>query len=162
MNFLATIPSKNCPQGLEYLTIIDQLFVKEQIHEQIATFDRNSKYTITNYIDQVVYIAAKENNCCAGLPFSVEIKDPYKRQTVLCFSRPALDCDLSSYPFWECRAPPENFNNHIGTVEQEWSILTTFSIKNETGVAVMQIEGPFVNTCGDVEYKVKDNFSFFV
>ena len=45
----------------------------------------------------------------------------------------------------------------IGTVEQEWSILTPqFSIKNEAGDTVLRIEGPLCtfSICGDVEFKV--------
>lgn len=51
-------------------------------------------------------------------------------------------------------APPGNL---IGTVEQEWSILTpSFSVKDASGETVLKIEGPVCtySICGNVEFKV--------
>ena len=45
----------------------------------------------------------------------------------------------------------------IGTVEQQWSILTpSFLIKNAAGESILKIEGPFCtfSICGDVEFTI--------
>jgi hypothetical protein len=54
----------------------------------------------------------------------------------------------------EVSAPPGSV---IGSIEQEWSILTPqFNIKNAAGDVVLKIEGPVCtfSICGDVEFKV--------
>jgi uncharacterized protein YxjI len=56
----------------------------------------------------------------------------------------------------EVSSPPGTF---IGSIEQEWSLLTTeFNIKNSAGDTVLRIEGPLCcafGICGDVEFKVR-------
>lgn len=54
----------------------------------------------------------------------------------------------------EVYAPPGTL---VGTVEQEWSILTPqFKIKDAVGGTVLRIEGPLCtfSICGAVEFKV--------
>jgi hypothetical protein len=54
----------------------------------------------------------------------------------------------------EISSPPGNV---IGSIQQEWSILTPqFNIKNAAGDVVLKIEGPICtfSLCGDVEFKV--------
>jgi len=54
----------------------------------------------------------------------------------------------------EVTAPPGTL---VGTVEQEWSLLTPqFKVKDAAGNVVLQIKGPFCtySICGDVEFKV--------
>lgn len=56
MNIPQGIP--NCPPGLEYLTTIDQLLVKQKVEllEAITGFETNNKYTIKNNLGQKVRI----------------------------------------------------------------------------------------------------------
>lgn len=86
----------------------------------------------------------------------MKIMDIYKNQ-VIHLNRP-LACDSCWFPCclqsMEVSAPP---GNHIGTIQQEWSILCpTFAIKNAAGETVLRIEGPLCtfSMCGDVEFKV--------
>jgi hypothetical protein len=54
----------------------------------------------------------------------------------------------------EVSSPPGTV---IGSIEQQWSILTPqFHIKNAAGDVVLKIEGPICtfSICGDVEFKV--------
>lgn len=54
MNIPLGIP--NCPPGLEYLTTIDQLLVKQKVEllEAIIGFETNNKFTIKNNLGQKV------------------------------------------------------------------------------------------------------------
>lgn len=55
MNIPQGIP--NCPPGLEYLTTIDQLLVKQKVEllEAFTGFETNNKFTIKNNLGQKVY-----------------------------------------------------------------------------------------------------------
>lgn len=46
----------NCPPGLEYLTLIDQLLVKQKVNllEVMTGFEQNNKFTIKNALGQNV------------------------------------------------------------------------------------------------------------
>ena len=46
----------HCPPGLEYLTTIDQLLVKQKVEllEAFTGFETNNKYTIKNSLGQKV------------------------------------------------------------------------------------------------------------
>lgn len=160
----------HCPPGLEYLTTIDQLLVKQKVEllEAFTGFETNNKYTIKNSLGQKVYWAVEENDCCTrnccgpARPFEMKVMDTY-RNTVLHLHRP-LACSSCCFPCclqnMEVSSPPGSV---IGSVQQEWSIFCpTFAIKNAAGDTVMRIEGPFCtfSLCGDVEFKVKFLHSF--
>lgn len=51
---------QNCPPGLEYLTTIDQLLVKQKVEllEAFTGFETNNKFTIKNSLGQKVTIGA--------------------------------------------------------------------------------------------------------
>lgn len=154
----------NCPPGLEYLTSIDQLLVKQKVEllEAFTGFETNNKFTIKNSLGQKVYWAAESNDCCTRnccgphRPFDMKIMDIHKTQ-VLHLYRP-LRCDSCCFPCclqtMEVSSPPGNV---IGTVEQNWSIFTpSFDLKDQTGQTVLKIEGPLCtfSLCGDVEFQV--------
>lgn len=54
MNIPLGIP--NCPPGLEYLTTIDQLLVKQKVEllEAFTGFETNNKFSIKNSLGQKV------------------------------------------------------------------------------------------------------------
>ncbi|XP_039486595.1 phospholipid scramblase 1 isoform X2 [Drosophila santomea] len=154
----------NCPRGLEYLTTIDQLLVKQKVEllEAFTGFETNNKFTIKNALGQKVYFAAEDNDCCTrnccgpGRPFDMRVFDNFQ-QEVIHMHRP-LACSSCLFPCClqsiEVSAPPGNV---IGTIEQEWSICSpSFRILNHVGDTVMRIEGPFCtfSLCGDVEFNV--------
>lgn len=163
-----SVPSSlpNCPPGLEYLSSIDQLLVKQKVEllEAFTGFETNNKYIIKNTLGQNVYWAVEDTdcctrNCCGSIrPLDIKIMDIYKNE-VIHLNRP-LACQACCFPCClqniEISAPPGNL---VGTVQQEWSIIyPTFTIKNAAGDTVLRIEGPFCKTSmcgGDVEFKVK-------
>jgi len=59
--------SGECPPGLEYLTQIDQLVVKQQVEllEVITGFETENKYRVFNSLGQQVYFASEESGCCS-------------------------------------------------------------------------------------------------
>lgn len=161
-----TVPSgtMNCPPGLEYLTTIDQLLVKQKVEllEALVGFETNNKFTIKNSLGQKVYYAVEDNDCCTrnccgpARPFDMKVLDNYRNEVVHLY-RP-LACSSCCFPCclqsMEVSAPPGTI---VGTVEQEWSICNPqFAIKNHMGEVVLRIEGPVCtwSICGDVEFKV--------
>ncbi|XP_066254965.1 phospholipid scramblase 2 isoform X1 [Euwallacea similis] len=162
MNLPQGIP--NCPPGLEYLTMIDQLLVhqKVEILEALTGFESKNKFTVKNSLGQKVYYAVEDSdcltrNCCGPLrPFDMKILDNFKNE-VIHLNRP-LACDSCCFPCclqsMEVSSPP---GTPVGTVEQEWSIFCpSFAVKNASGDIVLRIEGPFctMSICGDVEFKI--------
>lgn len=163
-----TIPQgrpANCPPGLEYLTTVDQLMVKQKVEllEALVGWETNNKFTVKNTQGQKVFLAIEINdcctrNCCGPLrPFEMKVLDNYKHE-VIHFERP-LACDSCWFPCClqtlNVFSPPGAL---IGSIEQEWSLLTPqFNIKNGAGDVVLRIEGPMCRfaMCGaDVEFKV--------
>ncbi|XP_064552327.1 phospholipid scramblase 2 isoform X3 [Drosophila montana] len=154
----------NCPRGLEYLTSIDQLLVKQKVEllEAFTGFETNNKFSIKNALGQKVYYAVEDTDCCTrnmcgpARPFDMKIFDNFQ-QEVIHLNRP-LACSACCFPCclqtMEVSAPPGNI---IGTIEQEWSICSpSFRILNHIGDTVLRIEGPFCtfSLCGDVEFNV--------
>ncbi|XP_056645887.1 phospholipid scramblase 2 isoform X1 [Diorhabda sublineata] len=162
MNMPQSIP--NCPPGLEYLTMIDQLLVQQKVEilEALTGFETQNKFTVKNSLGQKVYYAVEDSdcltrNCCGPLrPFDMKILDNYRNE-VIHLHRP-LACDSCCFPCclqsMEVSSPPGTV---VGTVEQEWSIFCpSFAIKNSSGDTVLRIEGPLCtwSICGDVEFKI--------
>ncbi|CAI6360842.1 unnamed protein product [Macrosiphum euphorbiae] len=156
---------QNCPNGLQYLSTINQLLVKQQVEliEALIGFETNNKYTIKNNAGQKVFYAIEDNDCCTRnccgptRPFEMKILDNYKNE-VIHLSRP-LACQSCFFPCClqsiEVFSPPGCL---VGTVEQDWSILTPmFTIRNAANEEVLKIEGPICrySICGaDVEFKI--------
>ncbi|XP_068626328.1 phospholipid scramblase 2 isoform X1 [Battus philenor] len=161
-----TIPRglSNCPPGLEYLSMIDQLLMHQKVEllEAFTGFETNNKYTVKNNVGQKVYYAVEDNDCCTRnccgpmRPFEMKIMDNFQNE-VIHLHRP-LACDSCCCPCWlqsmEVTAPPGTV---IGSIEQEWSIFQpSYVIKNAAGDVVLRIKGPCCtfSICGDVEFHV--------
>lgn len=56
----------NCPAGLEYLTQIDQILVKQQVEllEVFTSWQGRNSYRLLNSVGQQVYFAKEESNVC--------------------------------------------------------------------------------------------------
>ncbi|XP_028156275.1 phospholipid scramblase 1 isoform X3 [Ostrinia furnacalis] len=161
-----TIPQgvNNCPPGLEYLSLINQLLVHQKVEllEAFVGFETNNKYTIKNSVGQKVYYAVEDNDCCTRnccgpmRPFDMKIMDNFQNE-VIHLHRP-LACDSCLCPCWlqsmEVSAPPGTV---IGSIEQQWSLCKPcYDIKNAAGDVVLKIKGPFCtySICGDIEFNV--------
>jgi len=160
------VPSSlpNCPPGLEYLTQIDQLLVKQQVEvlEAFTGFETNNKYQVTNSMGQKVYFAAEDTccctrNCCGNeRPFDMKIMDNSGKEVIHLNS--PLRCQSCFFPCClkkvEVQSPPGEV---IGYVRQGWSVCKPyFKITNANDETVLVIHGPCwtCNICGDVEFQV--------
>lgn len=165
MQPVSNVPlNPHIPPGLEYLTTLDRLIVKQKIEllEAFTGFETPNKYTIKSQNGDKLFYAVEEVNlcaqCCCGpsRPFELRIMDINKRELVH-VSRP-LRCDSCCFPcclqtITVCSPP----GTVVGYVSQEWSILKPcFKIQNAAGDTVLRIEGPFCTftICGAVEFKV--------
>jgi len=158
-------PPPGCPPGLQYLTMVDQLIVKQQMEvlELVTGFETKNKYKVMNSMGQQVYFAKEDTGCCnrqccgPGRAFDMNITDN-SGQEVIHLNRPLrcqACCFLCCLQEMEVSSPPGTV---IGSIEQKWSILyPRFVIKDETGTPVLKIEGPLCPcSCfgSDVEFKV--------
>ncbi|KAG9331831.1 hypothetical protein JZ751_016914 [Albula glossodonta] len=157
-------PMPACPPGLEYLTQVDQLLIKQKVEliEALAGFESNNKYEVRNSMGQNVFYAVEENDCltrqCVGplRPFTIRVLDNFG-QEVITVDRP-LKCMSCCFPCClqelEVQAPP---GNTVGYVLQQWHpFLPKFIIENEQREPVLKLQGPF---CGwsclpDVDFEV--------
>lgn len=159
----------NCPPGLEYLTMIDQLIVKQKLEmlEAVAGvmgygLETSNKYKIKNVLGQNVYKAVEDTDCCTRIacgparPFDMIIKDNADRE-VIHLNRP-LRCSTCCFPCClqslEVSSPPGTV---IGYVNQLWScIKPKFEITDADGNVALVIIGPWCtwSCAGDVEFKV--------
>ncbi|XP_043646869.1 phospholipid scramblase 1 [Drosophila teissieri] len=155
----------NCPQGLEYLTALDQLLVSQKIEklELLTGFETKNRFKVKNSLGQNVYFAYEESDCCTrnmlgrSRPFEMKILDNFQNE-VLHLYRP-FKCDLlccfpSCMNAVEVSAPPGQV---IGSVEQVCTFVRPkFNIKNTFGDIVLQIEGPLCpcKCFSDTNFKV--------
>nr|XP_020457905.1 phospholipid scramblase 2-like isoform X1 [Monopterus albus] len=142
-----------CPPGLEYLTQVDQLLIKQKVElvEALVGFESNNKYEVRNSMGQNVFYAVEENDClsrqCCGpmRSFTIHILNNFG-QEVITIIRP-LKCMSCFFPCClqelEVQAPPGNI---VGYIIQQWHPLSPkFIVANEHNEPVLKIHGPF---CG--------------
>ncbi|XP_069746845.1 phospholipid scramblase 2-like [Narcine bancroftii] len=160
----APAPVPNCPPGLEYLTVIDQILVHQVIElvEALVGYETKNKYELKNSLGQRVYYAVEDsefcNRMCCGSnrAFTIKILDNIG-QTVIHLVRP-LGCGSCCCPCclhqMEVQAPP---GKTIGYVVQEWHpFIPKMSIQNERHETVLKIKGPCLafSCLGDVNFEV--------
>lgn len=157
-----------CPPGLEYMTQIDQLLVKQkkEMMELVTGFETNNKYKIKNSLGQTVYMAIEDTGCCMrnccgpNREFNMKILDNSKNEVVHLY-RPyrcgtcCTPCHLNEI---EVHAPPGTI---IGYVTQTWSFCTPvfspqFDILDGNRNPILKMVGPdcTVECCSDMEFKV--------
>ncbi|XP_005111960.1 phospholipid scramblase 2 [Aplysia californica] len=154
----------SAPPGLEYLTRVDQLLVKQKMEalEAFTGFETNNKYEVLNTMGQRVYMAVEDTCCCtrcccgASRPFDMKILDNHKKE-VMHLSRP-LRCSTCWCPCclqkMTVEAPKGSV---IGFVRQAWSCChPKYKVNNAEDDTVLRIKGPCCrcNICGDIEFEV--------
>lgn len=163
-NVALPMMAMNCPPGLEYLTAVDQLLVKQKVEvlEMLIGFESANKYKIMNSMGQKVYYAAEDSDCCTrnccgpGRCFDMKILDNNGSE-IMHLNRP-LRCQCC----WCCcfrqemeiSSPPGTV---IGTIHQDMSFCKPyFTVKNAAGEATFKIVGPCIQCrcCADVVFKV--------
>lgn len=142
----------NCPRGLEYLTVLDQLLVSQKVRklELFTSYETKNRFKVKNSLGQNVYFAYEESDCftrnCMGplRPFEMKILDNFQNE-VLHLNRP-FRCDLlccfpSCHSMIEVSAPP---GQPIGTVEKVFTCMKPkFVVRNTFGDVVLYINGPY-------------------
>ncbi|KAF7667073.1 hypothetical protein LDENG_00079400 [Lucifuga dentata] len=137
-----TVPNPGipgCPPGLEYLTQVDQLLIKQKVElvEALVGFESNNKYEIRNSMGQNVFYAVEENDClsrqCCGpmRSFTIHVLDNFG-QEVITVTRP-LKCMSCFFPCClqelEVQSPPDvDFEiltmdevSKIGKISKQWT-----------------------------------------
>ncbi|XP_055309030.1 phospholipid scramblase 1-like [Sitodiplosis mosellana] len=149
MNVPRQIP--NCPRGLEYLTTVDQLLIKQQVELGL-----DNRFVIKNAMGQNIYHADEDADCCAHLwcgsdrSFDMIITDNYDNRVMQFFRPTAIGFSDSI----EVSAP---IGQVIGRIVKQFDLVfPTFKVKNQYNETVLYIEGPAITTgfFGDVEFKV--------
>lgn len=157
-------PIPGCPPGLEYLAVVDQLLVHQQLQvlEMLVPYEQQNRYVVKNSMGQFVFMAIEDSDlasrCCCGncRPFEMPLFD-YRSVEVMRLFRP-LRCTsclcLCCLQLMEVHAPPGTI---IGSILQDISLLPRFSVLDSTGKAVLYIEGPFCTSavcCNDVVFDI--------
>ncbi|KAI8772467.1 phospholipid scramblase 2 [Biomphalaria glabrata] len=157
-------PPVSCPPGLEYLTQVDQLLVKQKIEalEAFTGFETNNKYEVKNSMNQRVFIAVEDTCCCtrnccgSARPFDMKIMDNHKKE-IIHLSRP-LRCSTCWCPCCLQKLTVEAPKGSvIGYVRQAWSLChPKYKINNAEDQTMLRIKGPCCrcNICGDIEFEV--------
>jgi len=156
----------NIPPGLEYLSVLNQVLIKQKVEilEAFTGFETNNKYTVLNVMGQPIYQATENTgccnrNCCGPIrSFEIGLTDN-SGQEVIHLSRP-LRCQSCCCPC--CLQKLEVHGQGgmlLGTVEQDWSLIhPRFTLRDAADNPIMKIKGPFCTwscRCGDVEFKVE-------
>lgn len=155
----------NNPPGLEYLSQIDQLLIKQkvEIFEAVTNIETANKYKIKNSLGQDIFKAKERSDfctrqCCGPVRcFQLEICDHTGKEVIHC-DRP-LKCATCCFP---CCLQKMTISSPIteevfGLIYQTWHPLTpNFKILDSKNKCVLKIEGPFCATscCGDVIFKI--------
>ncbi|TPP56245.1 Phospholipid scramblase, partial [Fasciola gigantica] len=153
-----TVP--NCPAGLEYLTQVNQLLIKQKIEllEMLTNVETSNQYVCMNTMGQTIYHCREESNfcmrqCCkSGRAFTMHIHDntgtevirvnrPYKYTCLSqCFS--CMDCCQDEV---EVEAP---IGYVVGYVKQIMTDCTVrFQVQDAHRNSVLQIRGPSYCYC---------------
>ncbi|CAH8540733.1 unnamed protein product [Dicrocoelium dendriticum] len=160
-----------CPPGLEYLTQLNQLIIKQkkELLEIVTNIETANKYVCLNTHGQAVYYCEEESeffirNCLkASHPFVMHIKDSNGVEVIRvrrrykclclwqCFS--CIDCCQDEL---EVEAPIGQLVGYVKQVYHGCSIW--YDVKDASGHIVLRIHGPsyFHCTCfgEDIDFKV--------
>ncbi|CAL8068616.1 unnamed protein product [Calicophoron daubneyi] len=170
VNWMVAPTGANCPLGLEYLTQIDQLLIKQKIEmlEVMVNVETENKYVCLNTMGQTVYKCSEESDFCARQccksrrGFTMHVEDhagmevirvirPFKCQ-LCCECCSCSDCCQDEL---EVQAP---IGTAVGYVKQICDGCTIkYAVRNAKREDVLQIEGPSYCSCrcfGDVRFKI--------
>ena len=155
------------PVGLEYLTQLDQLLIKQKIElmELVTNLETSNKYEIFNTMGQQVYLATEDSNCCARQfcgperPFEIGITDGQSNE-VIHISRPFKCCNVVCCPCnkHEVTVTVPSTEQVLGTIKQDWSCLPSYSIFDGNGSKLFNINGPcsLFHCCQDINFEISD------
>ncbi|CAG2212982.1 phospholipid scramblase 2-like isoform X1 [Mytilus edulis] len=144
-----------CPPGLEYLTTLDQMLVKQQVElmELITGWETSNKYKVLNSMGQQIYFAAEESDmcmrqCCGPQRgFTIHITDNLGQELIQvkrefkccagccwCASSDSIAHEIS------IEAPPGQV---VGYVRQEQSCWEpNYTIRDANHEPILRMKGP--------------------
>ncbi|CAF0737922.1 unnamed protein product [Brachionus calyciflorus] len=149
-------PIAGCPPGLEYLTTLDSLFLKQKVSflEAFTGWDTNNKYSIHNNQGNQIYFAAEQTEgcmrfCCgAQRGFQIFILDNMNQQ-VMKVSREFKYCAQSNWfaGCCDCCAHEVTVEAPVGTVvgyvKQKGSFIKAhYDILDDNHEPVLKVKGP--------------------
>ncbi|WAQ94276.1 PLS2-like protein [Mya arenaria] len=157
-----------CPPGLEYLTEIDQILVKQQIDmlELFTGWEQQNKYRLMNSMGQQVYYAKEESGACerqccqANRSFTMHITDNAGMEVVRLQREFRCVRDSCWFACMDCCAHVIAIEAPVGVtvgyVKQKCSPCPPrFGILDADQNEVLSIEGPCcMIPCTDIEFKV--------
>jgi len=151
-----------CPPGLEYLTQVDQVIIKQQ-KEMIEIFtgwEQNNRYRITNSVGQQVLFAMENTDACTrqccgpGRPFEMSIYDNYNRE-VIHLSRP-LRCRGPLCPCSQQEISVLCNGTEISKVHEKNGCAPGYYVHDGQGQSIFEVtSGMFPNCkCSDVPFQI--------
>uniref|UniRef100_UPI00358F470D phospholipid scramblase 2-like n=1 Tax=Myxine glutinosa TaxID=7769 RepID=UPI00358F470D len=161
--------SPKCPPGLEYLTQIDQLLIKQkkEVMEVIFNFHTRNTYEISNSLGQHLWTAREESSCCARLcfgryrPLTLSVKDNLENKPLFLirpFRFPMGLCCWCNLCLAEMEVQGHD-GTVLGFVRQQWHLcLPRFTVQTADRQDALLIHGPFCAcSCGsDVKFKERN------
>ncbi|KAF4519480.1 hypothetical protein B566_EDAN010089 [Ephemera danica] len=159
---------ENCPAGLEYLSMIDQLLVHQQVEalEALTGVESENRYMVANTIGQQVYYAKEisgwcSRQCCgSNREFDMKIYDNFQREVIHLY-RP-FKCHCCFFPCCclqtlEVSSPPGVV---IGRIQEECGFFrNSFRIEDAEGNTVLRMTRPMCRCascrcCCDIAFPV--------
>lgn len=168
------MPAPGCPRGLEYLSMLDKLVVKQEAHlmEVILPYEVSNRYEILNPMGMKVFEAAEETDClmrhCCGTrrPFTIHVTNNFG-EDILLFKRQkkllVVCCDCACLGrAWqdEVRVVTAVTPEQLGSLRHNCSpFYPHFTLYDEADRPVLYVKGPFClafafEQCCDVHFDV--------
>jgi len=162
-----------CPPGLEYLTQLDQLIIKQQVEllEVLTGWEQRNKYRILNNVGQQTFFALEESECfqrqCCGpgRGFNMRITDNLNREVIV-VERPFKCCagccwcgsaDCCSMEL-SIKDGTGQILGHVKQRQSGWK--PHFMIYDANMTEVGRIRGPCCicscPCCGDIPFPITD------
>ncbi|CAJ0580248.1 unnamed protein product, partial [Mesorhabditis spiculigera] len=146
----------DCPKGMEYLAMVDELQVRQEVDvtEQFMNWESKNHYTVMNKHGEKIYDVVEESNmwfrqCCKQRRgYTMHVIDNFKEE-VIRIDRPYKCCNSDNY-CWACCPCCAQFSTieapigqTIGTVRQRCACCSPcFYIRDANGRNIFSIEGP--------------------
>ncbi|PAA87490.1 hypothetical protein BOX15_Mlig008661g1 [Macrostomum lignano] len=161
----------DCPPGLEYLTQLDQVLVKQkkEFFEMVTGWETKNKYVVRNSMGQQIYYAKEHSDncqrqCCGNQrAFEMTVEDN-TGQEVIHISRPykcmcygqCFSCSKCCFDTVTVEAPPGRV---AGKVKQIYGCCEAkYKIEDKDGDTVLYIDGPSYCKCycpgDDIPFKL--------
>ncbi|XP_031632031.1 phospholipid scramblase 1-like, partial [Contarinia nasturtii] len=147
----------NSPPGLEYLTQVNQLLIKQQVDLRLGNRFVIKNAQNQNIIKQIfIYWAKEDANCLAtfflgsGRPFNMKILDNRHVEVLHLYCPAALG-------FTDSIEVSTSSGQIFGRIRQKYTLVyPNFKVKNHKNETILHIVGPAVKMrLGDVVIKVR-------